>query len=322
MLKIRKFKLSDNKLWEDFITSSNNGTLFHYRKFLNYHPDDRFEDHSLLIFKKNKLISVFPASIINVNKQKKLISHPGLSVGSLVSLENLSFSDSIEIVKSLVSYSKLNGFSDIQITIPPIIYQKRISNYLEFAYFENGFKYLKREVSSILFLEENIEENLNKFKSSHKRALKSSINKGVEVKISENFEEFYNILEKNLSIRHNVSPTHTLNELKLIKKTFPNKVMLFSAYKEEAMISGVVNFIVNDHTILAFYISHDNDYQEYRPLNYLFYSVFDWCIKNNFKIYDFGIFTVNGIPNLGLGRFKENFGASGVFRDTIHLKLI
>lgn len=152
--------------------------------------------------------------------------------------------------------------------------------------------------------------------------MKSSINKGVEVKISENFEEFYNILEKNLSIRHNVSPTHTLNELKLIKKTFPNKVMLFSAYKEEAMISGVVNFIVNDHTILAFYISHDNDYQEYRPLNYLFYSVFDWCIKNNFKIYDFGIFTVNGIPNLGLGRFKENFGASGVFRDTIHLKLI
>ena len=35
---------------------------------------------------------------------------------------------------------------------------------------------------------------------------------------------------------------------------------------------------------------------------------------------DFGIFTVNGEPNMGLGRFKENFGASGIFRDTIELK--
>ena len=41
---------------------------------------------------------------------------------------------------------------------------------------------------------------------------------------------------------------------------------------------------------------------------------------NDLYIYDFGIFTVNGEPNMGLGRFKENFGASGIFRDTIELK--
>ena len=34
-----------------------------------------------------------------------------------------------------------------------------------------------------------------------------------------------------------------------------------------------------------------------------------------------GIFTVNEKPNMGLARFKENFGASGIFRDTIELKL-
>ena len=32
-------------------------------------------------------------------------------------------------------------------------------------------------------------------------------------------------------------------------------------------------------------------------------------------------FTVNEKPNMGLGRFKENFGASGIFRDTIELCL-
>ena len=85
------------------------------------------------------------------------------------------------------------------------------------------------------------------------------------------------------------------------------------------MIAGVVNFIVNSKVVLAFYISHKEKFQELRPLNLLFYSIFDWAIQSHFKIYDFGTFTVDEEPNMGLGRFKENFGASGIFRDTIEL---
>ena len=87
------------------------------------------------------------------------------------------------------------------------------------------------------------------------------------------------------------------------------------------MIAGVVNFVVNEHTIIAFYISHNEKFKEHRAVNLLFYSIFDWAIGLNYKIYDFGIFTVNEEPNMGLGRFKENFGASGIFRDTIELIL-
>ena len=85
------------------------------------------------------------------------------------------------------------------------------------------------------------------------------------------------------------------------------------------MIAGVVNFIVNEHVVLAFYISHDESFAEHRAVNLLFYTIFDWAINQKYKIYDFGTFTVNEEPNMGLGRFKENFGASGIFRDTIEL---
>ena len=40
-----------------------------------------------------------------------------------------------------------------------------------------------------------------------------------------------------------------------------------------------------------------------------------------FKFLDFGIFTVNMDPNWGLGRFKENFGARGIFRDTFYKEI-
>ena len=53
--------------------------------------------------------------------------------------------------------------------------------------------------------------------------------------------------------------------------------------------------------------------------NLLFYEILKDAIKNNFKVFDFGIFTVNEEPNMGLAKFKENFGSSGIFRDTVIL---
>ena len=87
------------------------------------------------------------------------------------------------------------------------------------------------------------------------------------------------------------------------------------------MIAGILNFLVRGDVALAFYISHKEDFQGLRPLNLLFYNIFKWALNENINVYDFGIFTVDGEPNMGLGRFKENFGASGVFRDTFQIIL-
>ena len=52
MFKIRRYKNMDENLWDNFVLNSNNGTLFHLRSFLNYHPKGRFKDYSLIIEKK------------------------------------------------------------------------------------------------------------------------------------------------------------------------------------------------------------------------------------------------------------------------------
>jgi len=321
MFKFRRYNKNDEAVWDKFVSDSNNGTIFHLRKFLNYHSKDKFVDHSILIIKNKKLFSVFPAAERVVSNQKLLVSHPGSSVGSYVIPENLSIANSIELVSQIKNYAKESGFNGIQITLPPNLYQKRLSNYMDFAFFRGGFIYKKREITSILFLEKNIETTLKKFRPSHRRAVKIAQSKGVLVRESEKYDEYYKILQKNLSKRHGVNPTHTLRELKKLKRIFKDKIKLFSAFIDGKMIAGIVNFIINEQVVLAFYISHDELYNQYRPLNILFYEVFSWAIESKYKVYDFGIFTVNEKPNMGLGRFKENFGASGIFRDTIELKL-
>ena len=73
--------------------------------------------------------------------------------------------------------------------------------------------------------------------------------------------------------------------------------------------------------VLAFYISHKQGYEDHRPVNLLIYNIIKWAIEKQLQILDFGIITVKEAPNMGLARFKENFGASGIFRDTIELNL-
>jgi predicted N-acyltransferase len=321
MFTLHRYINQNESRWDQFVSSGNNGTLFHLRKFLNYHPKDRFQDHSILIEKKQNLFSVLPAAELIVDGKRILVSHPGSTVGSFVVPENLSIADAMSMSEALVTYVKENNFSGIRITLPPTLYQRRLSNYMDFSFFKQGFTYSKRDVTSILFLEDSLDKNLAKFKSSHLRAVRNAQEKGVNVCQSNDFDSFYHILEQNLNIRHGVSPTHTLAELKNIHALFPDRVNLFAAFVKDVMVAGVVNFVVNDHVVLAFYISHDEAYQEFRAVNLLFYSIFDWAIQQGFRIYDFGTFTVNEEPNMGLGRFKENFGASGIFRDTIELKL-
>jgi len=308
--------------WENFVASSNNGTIFHTRKFLSYHSPDRFKDTSLLFYEDKKLISVLTAADTERDGRRCLWSHLGASYGGFVFRESLSIRQSFDLVQSLIDFSLKNKFEKIVLTGPPIVYQNRYSNYIDFALIRNGFDYLKREVTSVITLNVD-EENVHKLlKPEARTSFRKAEKKGVIIKKSEDFEEYYEILKSNLAMRHNVQPAHTLDELIKLKKLFPQKIHLFGAYLDKKMIAGVVNFYCNDNVVLVFYISHNQEFQQYRAVNLLFYTIIKDAVSRGLKFLDFGLFTVNMEPNWGLGKFKENFGARGIMRDSMYLDLL
>ncbi|MFZ5518546.1 MAG: lipid II:glycine glycyltransferase FemX [Candidatus Zhuqueibacterota bacterium] len=315
-IEIQPFDKSLAENWDDFVWKSNNGTIFQTRRFLNYHPEGRFEDFSLVFRKEDRVVAVFPATVRFEHHRRILTSHRGSSYGGLVTKFNLSIMDAFRLVESLLEYAKNNQFQGVELTPPPIIYSQRPSNYIDFALVKNGFGYRKREISSVIPLTFGENEVLQTFSSESRRAVRRAVKLGVTVRESEDYESFYHILKRNLKMRHNVQPTHTLDELLLLKNIYPDRIRLFAAFAEEHMVAGVVMFTCNNRVVLAFYISHNEDYQQYRGVNCLFYEIIKWAIQNRFGYLDFGIFTVDMDPNWGLGRFKESFGAQGIFRDT------
>ena len=276
--------------WEEFVSNANNGTIFHTLKFLSYHPQGRFKSHHLMIKEKDSVISVFPA----VKEGKTIISHKGASYGGFVMKEGVGIQETCFIVEHLIRFLKAQGYQKIVLTQPPLIYYNSPNQYIDFALMKNGFCYIKREITAVIPFSDT--EPLLSFDADARRSTKKAIREGVKIKISEDFNAFYKILRQNLGMRHNVSPTHTLSELLRLKKLFPDDIILFGAFLKDKMIGGIVIFSANPRVLLAFYISHNNKFQIYRPVNLLFYEIIKWGRSKNFKYLDLGTFTLNMEP--------------------------
>lgn len=307
--------------WEEFVNDSSNGTIFHTRRFLSYHAADKFRDNSLLFFDEKKLIAVFPAIDIKRDGLRVLWSHMGASYGGFVHSESLSIKQSFDITQSLIDHSLKEKFERIVLTNVPFVYQKRYNQYIDFALVKNGFNYLKREVTSVITLNVTEDNVMKLIKPESRTSVRKAEKLGVVIRKSNDFEEYYGILKSNLAMRHNVQPAHTLDELYRLKELFPHKIQLFGAYLKNKMIAGVINFYCNDKTVLVFYISHNQEFQQYRAVNLLFYTIMKDAVSRGLEFLDFGLFTVNMDPNWGLGKFKESFGARGILRDSYYLDL-
>jgi len=320
-IKVEVYQPEFRSRWEKFVRTADNGTLFHRQQFLDYHPPDRFSAHHLIFRKKNRVLALLPAAIRETKRARALVSHPGASYGGFVVSPGLGIRDAHLLVEALVDHLYKAKFQRVELTTPPLFYSSQPNNYIDFALLKQGFRYLKRELTSVVPLPGRGVEVFSSFKSEARTATRKAQKLGVVIRESNDYEDFYQILRQNLRMRHNVTPTHTPEELLRLRALLPEEIRLFSAYLKGKQIAGVILFLCNQRVLLAFYISHRQEYQKYRSVNLLFHQIMEWGSQGGFRYLDFGTFTLNMEPNWGLGKFKETFGAKGLFRDTFFLDL-
>jgi len=319
MIDIRRIGEEERKAWTDFVLRSNNGTVFHLPDFLDYHPADRFENHHLAAEDSKGLVSVIPCALSSRDDGTWLRSYPGASYGGPVFMDSLGLSKTEKMVDGLIAYCRRQGFRGIEMTPPPLVYYRRPHNYLEFALIKRGFQYRRRELTALVDLSRLGEELSLGFRSSALRGVRKARKSGVEVEENDDFSLFYPVLESNLQQRHDVCPTHTLDELERLRKLLGHdRIRQFIARRDDSVLAGMVMFHCNPRVTLAFYISHDQEHQSLRPVNLVYMEVIRWAKAMGYHYLDLGTFTLDMDVNYGLCRFKESFSARGIFRNTLY----
>ncbi len=274
---------------------------------MDYHKD-RFHDYSLLIFKGKKLVGILPANI----SKKKVCSHQGLSYGGMVLDINVAFIDVLSCFKEVLLFLRQNDIEYLQLKIVPKIYNLLPSDEINYLLFITRAVLNRRDILSVIDYSKRLEIN----SKNRKRSLKRAISKNLVVQEQDELEAFWNeILIPNLSIKHNVSPVHSIEEIMQLKKHFPKNIRQFNVLFNNNVVAGATVFDTKNVAHVQ-YISADSNKQKLGSLDLLFDVLINDVFKDK-KYFDFGISNEKEGQkvNLGLLKWKESFGARSVNQD-------
>ncbi len=306
--------------WDQFVLKSNNGTMFHLQRFLSYHKKGRFEWHHLLFVNKKEIVALLPGAIMGTTIESPI----GASYGSFVTAD-IDFATALELVDTFSDYCRDRHFERALLTPPPFIYQKVISQNIDYALAHRGFTYDKHYISHAIRLDHR--DFVTGFQSTARRYIHKYLREHpLRVEISDDYESFYPILVNNKA-RHGVIPTHTLEELLRLKKLLPENLVLFLVYKANKPIAGSLMFVCNGQVALCFYNMLLYEYEQYNPIHVVMYEVMKWATEKGFGWVDIGVSQDTNAENhmtpaLTLIRFKEKFNAHGILRSTFYKRFI
>lgn len=226
---------------------------------MDYHKA-RFKDHSLLLYKKEKLVALFPAN----QRENQVYSHSGLTYGGLLFDENLKLRDVAECLKLILEYLHENSIEKLHIKLLPSMYSPFPTDELQYLLFILEAKLTRRDTLSVVNMKHRPKVSKDRI-AGNKRALKHKL----VIKEEDTFDAFWNqILIPNLHQKHDAKPVHTLAEIQQLKKHFPKNIRQFNVYHDDEIVAGTTIF-ETEHVAHSQYISGNEDKNSLGSLDFL-----------------------------------------------------
>lgn len=300
MFQVCKYTNSKKADWDNFIATAKNATFLFQREFMDYH-NDRFEDFSLMVYKDEKLYAVFPAN----KNGENIYSHQGLTYGSFVLQDSAKLKSTFIAFKELLKFLFEEGIKKLDIRIIPTFYNSLPSDELEYVLYKAGASLVKRDV--ILLIDY---QNKLRFQKNRREGINKAKRKNLIVKVDGDYEAFWNkILIPNLKEKHNSSPVHSLDEIKLLAARFPNHIKQVNVYQDDKIVAGTTVFLTKK-VIHPQYVSANNNKNELGSLDVLYNFIIDHFIAGrNYFSFNTSSEENGKLLNEGLLFWKESCGA-------------
>lgn len=324
---IKKYTDEQQTKWDDFVLyKSINGTFLQSRRFISYHPRDKFADHSLMIYKGEMIVACVLACEGEENGGRIFYSHKGTSYGGIIVSKQIYNATSISVLMDLLEkYFIENGFDRIFFKMVPRMLARDNVELLDYFLYQRGY-WQYAELNYYLDLKKYTGDISSQFSAGKRRDYRYSLKYDLSFRLLEREEEvkdFYNVLQMNLR-KLGLKSVHTYEELLDLKfNRFNEEIEFYGVYLGKRLIAASMVFYFNGHILHTQYLSSDEKYLKYFSMDFLIYNLIAVALKNGCDFLTFGISTEHHgkYLNMGLLRFKEGFGAEYFINRSFEKKL-
>lgn len=227
---VKQYTVSDKQAWDRFVSTAKNATFLFARDYMDYH-NDRFADHSLMVFRDQELVALLPA---NLNADGTLISHEGLTFGGLVVAGSTTLEDVLAYFYVVLRYLNQNQVARLIYKRIPGFYSTLPDDDVAYALFMLDARLLRRDCSATIALADR-----RLFRHGHKYLIKKAARLEVHMVQETSFQPFWEqVLTPQLALRYGAKPVHTLGEITLLASRFPEQIKQFSAYCGDEIVAG------------------------------------------------------------------------------------
>ena len=308
MFEVKQYTQEQAQEWNEFIEDSRQGTFLFNRSYMDYHAD-RFQDASLMIYRKGQLYALLPANRLG----DTLYSHQGLTYGGLITKKQATTAEICEVFIKINEYLYHSGVKRVIYKPTPWIYHcyPAEEDLYALTYICHA-QLTARDISSTIPLALRM-----KFSESRRSGIRKATRAGVTVRESKDLATFWDILDKNLTNKYATHPVHSLEELTLLHSRFPNSIRLFMAYNDKGIAIGGTIIYEMPRVVHTQYISASPEGKSLGAIDLLFDYILNDVYANHKGFFDFGKSTEEGgkILNKTLIFQKEGFGGRGVCYD-------
>lgn len=291
------------EVWDSFVDSSINGTIFHKVAFLSYHDIEHQSKLKYFEFKlKNKVIARLAFGLDG----SSLHSPYGASYGGFIFNDYLSYSVSIHLVDCLLEIARIYKVEKIFYTPPIQAAHDSSFDTFNFALFEKGFRLDSADITNVF------DRKYSQFSNRLLRARQRAMAQNVMLNKNGSLEDFWCVLQKTYA-KHGANPTHSFMQLRYLIEKDGLDIRMPVAYFNDLPVAALGCFKISKHLDSSFYICSDPLYKDTQALSYLLSETLN-TVDERIRYFSFGTSSVSMMPRLNIFEFKENFTRIGMFK--------
>lgn len=308
----------DDAAWDALVRTSCNGTFLHTRRFLSYHGD-RFVDRSVVLADpKGRLRGVLPAAE-EPRRRGTVTSHPGLSYGGLVHDGTIRGERLIGVLREIGAYYAASGARELRYKPTPAIFHRVPAADDIYSLFRLRAERYRCDLSATIDVAERL-------KPRHGRVHSQQLARKAGIEVDWDWggiDEYWSILEDNLRERFGVKPAHSLEEIQLLGRLFPDEIRLISARLKGRIVAGGVMFCARPVLHLQ-YSSADLTGRDLGGPDLVVEAGIAYAREHGYRYYSFGSSTEREgwELNESLYDFKLSFGGGAVVWEHYSLPLL
>jgi serine/alanine adding enzyme len=297
MLSIRIITDNDSLLWNDFINSHSQATVYHTYSFRQT-IEKTYRHKSLYIAaydsEKGRITGILPLFFIDgLFLGKSIVSLPFCDYGGMLYEDEKSGILLYDKAKNVLSEKKYDYLELRQTFNIPFI-----SNDVEFE------EVIEQKVRMKLELPDSSEKLFSSFPAKLRSQIRKPQKEGCSASSGgiELLNDFYSVFVYNM--RDLGSPVHSKQMMANMLELYGSKARIFIVYKDNKPIA--CSFVVGlCKTLVNPWASFNKNYRSSAPNMLLYWSMLEFAIANEYKFFDFGRST----KDEGTYRFKEQWGA-------------